>query len=193
MTTTDGRGRGALVALTGLAALVAACGGKSDGGISPQTMTDALHSVMSADRLVYTREVVNRLQNEEKVLNATEHFRDDKTLPLPAQMFRMGSEASQKQNPSFTYSLLSLWPVNKQNAPKTDLEKRALTEVAESGKNFYGEESLGGKRYFTAVYPDKAVSEACVSCHNQHEDSPRKDFVLDQVMGAVVIRVPLGG
>ncbi|MCK6544815.1 DUF3365 domain-containing protein [Myxococcota bacterium] len=182
-------GRGALLVIAGL---VTACEGKSAGGIAPQTMTDALFSVMSADRLVYTREVVNRLQNEEKVLNATEHFRDEKTLPLPAQMFRMGSEASQKQNPGFTYSLLSLWPVNKQNAPKTELEKKALALVAESGKNFYGEEELGGKRYFTAVYPDKAVSEACVSCHNQHEDSPRKDFKLEQVMGAVVIRVPLG-
>lgn len=190
MRTTDGWRRAGSIAVV---ALLAACGGKNAGGIAPETMTDALFSVMSADRLVYTREVVNRLQNEEKVLNASEHFRDEKALPLPAQMFRMGSEASQKQNPGFTYSLLSLWPVNKQNAPKTELEKRALTEVASSGKNFYGEEELGGRRYFTAVYPDRAVSEACVSCHNQHEDSPRKDFSLDQVMGAVVIRVPLGG
>jgi hypothetical protein len=35
------------------------------------------------------------------------------------------------------------------------------------------------------------VSPACVSCHNEHVDSPRIDFVLGEVMGGVVIRVPI--
>ena len=41
-------------------------------GIQPQQMADALHSVMAADRTVYTRLVVNRLQNQEKVIKASE-------------------------------------------------------------------------------------------------------------------------
>lgn len=183
-----------LAPLLALAFAAASCAPKHDeaAGLSPKTMTDALYAVMSSDRLVYTREVVNRLQNDEQVIKASEHYRDEKALPLPAQMFRMGAEAAQKSGSGFSYSLLSLWPVNKQNGAKTELEKKGLTAVADSGANFYGEEQLGGKRYFTAVYPDKAVSEACVTCHNQHADSPRKDFKLGQVMGAVVIRVPLG-
>ena len=51
-----------------------------------------LFAVMEADRSVYTARVVNRLQNEEKVINADEHFMDKKALPLPAQMFRFGAE-----------------------------------------------------------------------------------------------------
>jgi hypothetical protein len=47
----------------------------------------------------------------------------------------------------------------------------------------------GGNKYFTAIYPDPAVSEACVSCHNGHKDSPRDDFKLGDVMGAVIIRI----
>jgi len=176
----------------GLAAGVAGCGGKTEGGgISPQTMADALYSVMAADRAVYTREVVNRLQEQEKVIKASEHFKDDKALPLPAQMFRMGAEAAQKNNANFTYSLLSQWPINKQNGPKTEVEKNGLKSVAETGKNFYTEETLGGKKYFTAVYPDKAVVDACVNCHNAHQDSPKKDFKLGDVVGGVVIRIPL--
>ena len=89
----------------------AGCGGEPVAkGIEPKVMTDALFAVMSADRAVYTKEVVNRLANQEKVIKASEHFSDDKALPLPAQMFRMGAEASQKANGSFSYSLLSLWP-----------------------------------------------------------------------------------
>ena len=36
-----------------------------------------------------------------------------------------------------------------------------------------------------------AVAQACVSCHNSHNDSPRKDFKLKDVMGGVVIRIPI--
>lgn len=162
-------------------------------GISPQHMADALFAVMASDRAVYTKQVVARLQNEEKVIKASEHWKDEKALPLPAQMFRMGAEAVSGKNAGFTYALLSLWPINKQNEPKTDAEKTGLKFISDKmGKeNYYTEETLGGKKYFTAIYADVAVSKACISCHNAHQDSPRSDFKLDEVMGGVVIRIPV--
>jgi hypothetical protein len=166
-------------------------GGAAGGGVSPQKMTDALFAVISADRAVYTREVVNRLTND-KVIQASERYQDEKTLPLPAMMLRMGAEHAKKTDSSFSYALLSLQAINKQNAPKTEVEKEGLQFVNDNaGKNFYKEETLGDKKYFTAVYADKAVVEACVNCHNGHKDSPKKDFKVGDTMGAVVIRVPL--
>ena len=164
-------------------------------GISPQKFADAVHAVMNADRSVYTKKVVNRLQNQEGVIKASEHWEDDKALPLPAQMFRMGAEiVSKNEDVGFTYSLLSKWPINKQNKPSTELEQKGLDFVAENkGKNFYGEETLGGKKYFTAVYADTGVAEACIKCHNEHKDTPKTDFKLGDVMGGVVVRVPLEG
>ncbi len=162
--------------------------------ISPKAMADALHLVMESDRTVYTRKVVNRLVKKDKVIKASEHFMDDQALPLPAQMFRFGSELSAQKTESFSYSLQSLWPVNSQNAPKTDVEKAGLEFIAENvGQNYYATEELGGTKYFTAVYPDIAVAPVCVSCHNDHKDSPRRDFKLGEVMGGVVIRIPLKG
>jgi uncharacterized protein DUF3365 len=185
-------GSWALLFCGGLVMLASGCGKKvPPGSVSPQAMTDALYAVVSADREVYAREVVNRIEFQERLLKATEHYKDDKGLPLPAQMFRLGSELAHKMNGSFTYSLLSPWPINKQNGPRTELEKQGLRNVAETGKNYYTEESLGGERYFAAYYPDKAVVDACVTCHNNHEESPRKDFKVGDVMGGVVIRVPL--
>ena len=65
--------------------------------------------------------------------------------------------------------------------------------VANAGKApFYGEETLGGVKYFTAVYADIAVAAACVDCHNEHRETPRTDFKLGDVMGGVVLRIPLG-
>jgi hypothetical protein len=162
-------------------------------GISPQRFADALHKVMSADRTIYTQKVVQRLTIDAKVIAASEKFQDDEALPLPAQMFRMGAElVSDDADAGFSYSLQSLWPINKSNAAsQTELEKKGLEHVMNRRENFYGEEELGGKRYFTAVYPDIAVAQACASCHNGHRDSPRTDFKVGDVMGGVVIRIPL--
>lgn len=186
----------AMFALAGVTSLLTGCDkaeAARPSGFSAQQMADGLFTVMSSDRAVYTKQVVNRLQNEEKVIKATEHWKDEKTLPLPAQMFRMGAETVAEKKPGFTYALLSLWPINKQNEPKTDAEKMGLKFVAESkgATNYYTEEVLGGKKYFTAVYADVAVSAACVKCHNGHDDSPKTDFALNDVMGGVVIRLPL--
>jgi hypothetical protein len=187
-----------ILSLTGLLGSVFILNACSDansktGGIDPQIMADSLFSVMEADRTVYTRLIINRLAKEEKVVKASEHWKDEKALVLPAQMFRYGAErVAEKGNGKFSYSLLSLWPVNKQNSPKTDVEKTGLQFIADNpGKNYYTEESLGDSKYFTAVYPDIAVAPACISCHNKHKDSPRSDFKIGEVMGGVVIRIPM--
>lgn len=167
--------------------------------VSVKAMADALHMVMDSDRTVYTRKIVNRLAAKEKIIKASEHFDDDKALVLPAQMFRFGAEmvaerAEKNPDVNFSYSLQSMWPINKQNAPKTDAEKEGLKFVAENkGKNYYTEEELGGQKYFTAVYADTGVAPVCVSCHNEHKDTPKDDFKLGDVMGGVVIRIPISG
>ncbi|MBX2837253.1 MAG: DUF3365 domain-containing protein [Gammaproteobacteria bacterium] len=167
--------------------------------ISPRSMADALHMVMDSDRAVYTRRIVNRLAAKEKVITASEHFEDEKALVLPAQMFRFGAEmvaerAEANPDVNFSYSLQSLWPINKQNAPKTEAEKTGLQFVVDNkGENYYTTEELGGQKYFTAVYADTAVAPVCASCHNDHIDTPRSDFKIGDVMGGVVIRIPVDG
>ncbi|RAI04498.1 hypothetical protein DLJ53_03785 [Acuticoccus sediminis] len=162
--------------------------------IDAKDVADMLHAVMESDRTVYTKMVVNRLANEEGVIKASEFFHDDKALPLPAQMFRFGSELVADKTDKFFYSLLSLWPVNKQNGATTEVEKEGLQAVADDpDEPFYAEETLGDQTYLTAVYADVAVAPACVSCHNAHKDSPRTDFELGDTMGGVVIRIPIDG
>ena len=181
----------------GAAGVSVASSAGSDATVSVKAMADALHLVMDSDRSVYTKKIVNRLVKKEKVIKASEHFEDDKALVLPAQMFRFGSELAMKraekmEDVNFSYTLQSLWPINKQNAPKTEAEKEGLKYVAENkGKNYYTTEKLGGTTYFTAVYADTGVAPVCVSCHNKHPDTPKKDFKLGDVMGGVVIRIPV--
>jgi uncharacterized protein DUF3365 len=160
------------------------------GSVTPQMMADAVHAVLESDRAVYTKQVVNRLQNELGVIRASEHWKQENALPLPAQMFRMGAELATEKQDGLHYALVSLWPINPQNQARTEVEKSGLTFVKEHpDQNYYGNEQLGEDRFFTAVYPDKAIANACVECHNQHRDSPRHDFALGDVMGGVVVRI----
>ncbi|MFT4901377.1 MAG: hypothetical protein ACI81V_000648 [Lentimonas sp.] len=185
------------VAAIASASLFSGCGdtvATVEPGVPYAKFTDALHMVLDNDRAVYTKNVVNRLVKEDKVIKASEHWTEDKALPLPAQMFRMGAELTASKDAFFSYSLQSLWPINKSNAAgQTEVEKAGLQFVDDNKGTapYYSEEILGGQKYFTAVYADVAVSPVCVSCHNEHKDSPKTDFVLGDVMGAVVIRIPM--
>lgn len=189
----------ATAAAASIATTVAIGADVSNATVSVKAMADALHLVMDSDRTVYTQKIVNRLVKKDKVITASEHFEDDKALALPAQMFRFGAEMTAKRaetmdDVNFSYTLQSLWPINKQNAPKTEAEKAGLKFVAENkGQNYYTSEKLGGVNYFTAVYADTAVAPVCVSCHNGHPDTPKKDFKIGDVMGGVVIRIPVEG
>lgn len=189
--------RASLIFMALLGGGLSGCGGSSSGagdgaGISPQAMADALHAILKTDRTVYSVQVVNRLQDEEQVITASEHWMDERVLLLPAQMFRMGAELAAQMTDVFTYALLSSWPVNASNGPRTAMETAGLEGVAADPTTpFYGTETLGGVEYFTAVYADVAVAQACVTCHNNHVDSPRTDFELNDVIGGIVIRIPL--
>ncbi len=151
----------------------------------PQEMADALHSVIAADREVFARYLEQHHTTEPNSNKGT-------PSPIPAHLLRQASEAIQQKGAEFHYVLRSLWPINPNSAPETATETEGLKFVFEHpDSNFYSEESLGGRRYFTAVYPDRASMASCVDCHNQHKDSPKKDFKQGDIMGGMVVRVPL--
>ncbi len=165
-------------------------------GVSYKKFADAVHSVMMADRTVYAKQVVTRLKSQSAPVTPSEYWEDEEhTIPLPAQMFRMGATlVSEDSEAGFTYALKSKWPLNEQNKPKSEVETEALEYlVSNPGENFYGEEELGGQKYYVAAYADRAVAEACWTCHNEHSNRLEEypEFKKDDVMGGVIVRVPM--
>ena len=118
-------------ALVLLAAAACARGGGGNAGVPPDKVADFVHAVIAADRATYAEEVVHRLQDVEKVVRATEQFREEKGLPLPSQMLRMGAQRAAKSG-GFRYALISAWAINKANMPRTDFETRGLEAVAKA-------------------------------------------------------------
>jgi hypothetical protein len=160
-------------------------------GISPEKVADYVHAVLEADRAIYTTQVVNRMQ-EKGIVAATEHWEQDNALPLPAQFLQHSGRLVAESGYGIRYRLIGFSPIYQRNAPATEFERKALDLLRHRPEQpVTGVVSSGKKQYFQAVYADRAVSPACVTCHNSHPLSPKQDFKLNEVMGGIAITIPL--
>jgi hypothetical protein len=161
-------------------------------GIAPKTVTDYIHAVIEADRTFYTIHVVERMQRQGGAPAAENWRTKKKTLPLPIQFVEEASDLAATTGSKVRYRLISLWPINGQNGPDDESEKKGLEAVREHPEQTATNTvKVVNQTYFQAIYADRAVSQACVDCHNTHPHSPKKDFKLGDVMGGLVIEIPL--
>jgi hypothetical protein len=160
-------------------------------GISPDIVADYIHSIVQADRTFYTSEIVERMQTQ-GIVSASEDWKDNGELPLPAQfVLETGRLVAQQPN-GIRFRLISSWPINKKNGPTTEFERTALTKIlANPNRPHTGVTTQGKTRVFQALYADKALSQRCADCHNVHAQSPKRDFKSGDVMGGVLLTIPL--
>lgn len=160
-------------------------------GISPDKVADYVHAVLQADRTIYTTQIVMRMQDKH-IVAATEHWEQDNALPLPAQFLQHSGRIVAESGRGIRYRLISLSPIYQRNSPATDFERTALETLARHpDRPITGTITSGKRQYFQAIYPDRAVSAACVTCHNSHPLSPKRDFKANDVMGGIAITIPL--
>lgn len=159
--------------------------------IPPATVADYVHSVIQANRTVYATEIVEKLQDK-GIVEAAEHWRQENALPLPAQFLIETGRLVAETGKGIKYRLASLSPIYVWNGPTTEFERKGLEAVSKNpGKPFTGFVRIGRERFFQAVYPDLAVAQTCVSCHNTHMNSPKRDYKLNDVMGGIIITIPV--
>jgi hypothetical protein len=164
----------------------------SNGAISPQNQADALHFVIAADREMYCREYLTWQTGDAPLSNVSAGGKPGESWPSPCEMVRRAGESIQSKGAEFSYALRSLRPIDPRNGPQTELEQRGLAFVtSHPTQNYYGQEMLGGRRYLTAVYPDMPAVAACIDCHNRRPASIPQRYQVGEVMGGIVVRVPL--
>jgi hypothetical protein len=160
-------------------------------GIPPEKAAAYIYAVIKADRTLYTTEIVNRLQAK-GVTTASEHWEQENALMLPAQFLQHSGKLAAESGSGIRYRLIGLWPIYQRNAPASDLERNALESLRKNPDlPVTGIVTSGRQQYFQAIYPDLAVSQACIDCHNGHQLSPKRDFKLNDVMGGIAITIPL--
>ena len=159
--------------------------------ISAEKVAAYVYAVIQADRTIYTSQIVNRMQ-EKQIVSAAEHWEQDNALPLPAQFLQQSGRVVAEGGTGIRFRLIGLSPIYQRNAPATEFERKALETLArQPDRPISGIVTSGQKRYYQAIYPDRAVATACVTCHNAHPLSPKRDFKLKDVMGGIAITIPL--
>lgn len=160
-------------------------------GIRPDIVADFIYAVIESDRTLYTTHIVDRMQETGTVV-ASEAWESRNALPLPAQMLLLSGSAVKEKGIGLEYRLASLLPIYQKNGPATDFEAVGLAAVErEPAQPYTGYITKGEQTYFQAIYADRAISRACVNCHNTHLLSPKRDRKLGDVMGGIIISFPV--
>jgi adenylate cyclase len=153
-------------------------GGKMIPAESALALLDAENAAI---RAMYTREIV--AAGTRQGLAFREDWKKDevKAGPLPALMLRETSNRLQMQVPELGLFLGSDYPLVKENL-FTGAQAAHYQEVRKTLKPKVFYDAAQGRT--TAMFPDRATTQACVSCHNEHPNTPKKDWVLGEPMGA---------
>lgn len=158
----------------------------------PQGRTIEIDSVFAmlerendAARALWTQEIVAQGQNAG--LTFDEHWRDNDVHagPLPALFLRETARNLERTSLRLNLFLGSPFPINAANR-FTGEQTEQFASVAKRGAQFRN----AATGMHTAMFADVAVSEACVSCHNEHADSPKRDWHVNDVMGATTWMYP---
>ncbi|MAG34633.1 MAG: hypothetical protein CL878_00055 [Dehalococcoidia bacterium] len=146
-----------------------------------------------AVRAVYTDAVVAKLASDQLPIKPTVSFRDEPgSIPLPATMVHLISDQVNSQG-LYRIDLISPWPVNPEKGPKTTWEREAIQALVKDPQNVQSQiDSAGGESRLLYMSADFASEPSCVSCHNDPTTgSPKTDFKLNDIMGALVVEIPL--
>jgi adenylate cyclase len=141
----------------------------------------------AAARQLYTQEIV--ATGKRAGLRFDEKWRDTgvEAGPLPALFLRETSLSLDKRAARLGLFLGSDFPIRRANL-FTGTSADAFRHVRKNRtpRYFY----MDDVSLHTAMFPDLAVTQACVDCHNDHVESTKHDWQLDDVMGATTWTYP---
>lgn len=149
--------------------------------ISREAAAKYILATVKAFRTVYVKQIIE--QAKKAGVKPSENWtKDDHAIMLPAQLVK----AAGAEIKDFELGLIGLTPIYKSNLPKTQAETDALKKmVADPNQKVL---TFADGNQFKGLAADFAIAQSCADCHNQHPDSPKKDFKQGDLMGAIVVR-----
>lgn len=147
---------------------------------------EALNTLNDAARSIYTKRIVGG------GLKAGLKFGEDweepgvENGPLPALFLRLTAARLETKPAEVGLYLGSDAPINASNLFGKD-QMQVFQGVKTTRKPAF---STTEDARLVAMYPDIASVQPCVTCHNEHPDSPKTDWKLDDVMGATTWTYP---
>jgi adenylate cyclase len=140
-----------------------------------------------AVRALYTKCIVGAGKKQKMKFDEKWEQKDVEAGPLPALFLRSTSAYLSKTRSSLGLFLGSDYPISSANRFKGRQVEYYNQMKLDKQPKFFLDETTGK---YTAMFPDYASAETCVSCHNEHKDSPKKDWKINDMMGATTWTYP---
>jgi len=155
--------------------------------ISIEKILQILNNENKVVRALYTKEIV--IKGKKAGLKFDEKWQELGVTagPLPAQFLRETAKNLERRPVRLGLYLGSDYPINEANKlTGTQLDNFKDIKKNKHDKFFYVK-NVGVYVYMSA---DIAIAKACVNCHNKHKQSPKNNWVLNDVMGATTWTYP---
>jgi hypothetical protein len=155
--------------------------------IPVEHMFTLLQAENAAARSIWTKDIVG--EGKKAGLKFDEHWRDAdlEAGPLPALFLRETAKSMEKSPVRLSLFLGSDYPISPDNRFEgLQQEKFQALRQSRQAQFFY----VPDTGLHTGMFADVAVAAPCIECHNKHEQSPKHDWHLNDVMGAVTWMYP---
>ncbi len=138
-------------------------------------------------RNLYTKAIVGAGKKQQ--IKFDENWEDDDIIagPLPAQFMKLTATSLEQSPVQLGLFLGSDYAINKANNFEGE-QRKNFQQVRETRKPvfFYSPDA----ERFAYMAPDIASAKPCITCHNDHDESPKTDWKLNDVMGAATWTYP---
>jgi hypothetical protein len=155
--------------------------------ISTRMALQILQQENALVRELYTKEIV--AEGKKRNIQFSEDWKQNEVHAglLPAQFLRETARYLERSKIRLGLFLGSDYAINQAN--QFEGEQKTMFEQMKRSREpayFYYPDA---QRY-THMFPDIAVAKACVGCHNDHKESPKSNWQLNDVMGATTWTYP---
>lgn len=143
-------------------------------------------------RKLYTQEVITTVQHHG--IPVTHDYQRGKSVPLPASFSILLGKEIHKNGSSARFNIISPYPFpwrDSESGLKDKFSRQAwqvlLNKSADSYYEFVKTKDTETLQY---AFADR-MEENCISCHNKHPDSPKKDWKTGDLRGLLTVTISL--
>ena len=144
-----------------------------------------LNSVITSMRTYYATNVVGRVLSVQGHSEVVHNYQSiPGAIPIPATLSLELGRVIGEQQSNITYRFISDFPFRGRPPHELDaFERDALTALRKDPKQTLTDVSWTGLSGKVRLIAPVMMGAACVGCHNQHADSPKLDWKVDDVRG----------
>jgi methyl-accepting chemotaxis protein len=184
------------VLVPAMAILVAYLWQTSRANTIAQSVNSAEHTIQQYQVLrgYYTDDVVAKVQKHGRLEVAHDHHNRTDAIPLPATFILDLGDQYERKNLGVQLKLYSEFPFpERSNRTLDTFARNAIDDLKKNPDSKFVEvEELNGQQTVRVAVADRLISQSCVTCHNTHPASPKKDWRLGDVRGVLEIDTPIG-